>query len=215
MTPSTPAEMRGALARAHVKLTGRAASPGLLDALTAQVNLETGRGKSMANFNFGGIKGTSPSGQTAHYMTREVIDNKDVHLEQGFRAYNSIDEGAIDYLSLMKNRFGDALVPATRGDMDGFAHALKKAGYYTAPETEYASALRSLANDPTANGHTGSVGHAAMQAIPAPVASMKEMLPKIGSAEPIASFSTGEEISRLVNALSTSAWRIAAPTSDE
>src|SRR5258706_15015150 len=151
-------ELRDALGRAHVKLTGRAASPGLLDVLSAQVSLETGRGASMYNWNFGGIKGASPQGMTASYMTRECTKSGDVHLRQGFRAYASIDDGATDYLNLVRGRYAGALAHAERGDVDGFAHALKESGYYTAPEAEYASALRGILGRPAPHADAPSNG---------------------------------------------------------
>ena len=78
-------------------------------------------------------------------MTREVQNGQSVHLQQGFRAYQSLDQGAVDYVSLMQTRFSSAMPAAEHGDVNGFASALKSSGYYTAPETEYASALHALA----------------------------------------------------------------------
>jgi flagellar protein FlgJ len=136
-------QVRDALARAHVKVTGRAPSAALIDTLSAQVAVETANGQKMFNYNFGGLKGHSPQGDMASYRTREVFDGKSVHLNQGFRAYRSLDEGAADYLSVMYGRFGQAMAPAERGDVAGFSHALKASGYFTAPEAEYTSALES------------------------------------------------------------------------
>ncbi len=98
----------------------------------------------MFNFNFGGIKGASPAGTTAVYRTREVLGGKEVSIRDGFRAYASLDEGALDYVRTMKERFGGALAPAARGDVTGFAGALKRAHYYTASEADYAHGLTSL-----------------------------------------------------------------------
>lgn len=192
-TPANVGELRAALARAHQKLTGQAAPAGLLDVLTAQVSLETAHGGSMYNFNFGGIKGSSPNGASATYGTREVEDGKDVHIRAHFRAYDSIDEGAEDYLRVMGARFGSALAPAERGDLDGFAHALKQAGYYTAPESEYRSALHANAA-PSAGGGG-----------PPPVAPPPKPL----------DFASSGDLSRVIDALSLDASRIAAPLGSE
>ena len=111
----------------------------------ARVELETAHGTSMINYNFGGIKGVGPSGLTARAKTPEVIDGKAKTIVDGFRAYRTLDEGAEDYVRLLKGHFSGALSAADAGSMDGFAHELKRAGYYTASEHDYASALRSIA----------------------------------------------------------------------
>ena len=159
-TPVSRADLRNAIATAYKTVTGKAASANVLDTLTAHASLETGSGGSMYNFNFGGIKGTSPTGETAKTRTKEVIDGKEVEIRDGFRAYHSLADGALDYVKLMKGRFGGAVSKAESGDLDGFAHALKQANYYTADETKYASALHSLSgisNEGTLTRH-GSVG---------------------------------------------------------
>lgn len=143
-TSVTRSDLRSAIGRAHQKLTGRAPSPALLDVLTAHASLETGSGAQMYNFNFGGIKGASPSGETARMRTKEVIGGREIEIRDGFRSYRSLDEGALDYVRLMRDRFGTAVARAESGDVDGFAHALKQAHYYTADESKYASALRGL-----------------------------------------------------------------------
>ena len=171
-TPVARSDLRNALARAHQKLTGHAATPALLDTLTAHASLETGSGGKMYNFNFGGIKGHSQTGETARCRTKEVIEGKETEVRDGFRAYHSLDDGALDYVRLMRERFGGALGKAEIGDLGGFAHALKQAHYYTADESAYAGALKGLAG---ASGsslsthtsmHVGSAIHAPPTAYP-------------------------------------------------
>jgi hypothetical protein len=144
-TPVSRTELRGAIERAYQKLTGNAPTRAFLDTLTAHASLETGSGAQMYNYNFGGIKGRSPTGETAVCRTKEVYSGNEVEVRDGFRAYRSLDDGAVDYLRLMQGRFGGAISNAESGDLAGFAHALKKAGYYTADESKYARALESLA----------------------------------------------------------------------
>ena len=154
-TQVSQAEIRDAIARAHAKVTGRAASGAALDVLTAQASLETASGGRMYNYNFGGIKGSSASGETARLRTHEVLGGKDVEIRDGFRAYRSLDDGAADYVRLITDRFPAAMAQAERGDVDGFAKALKQAGYYTAAEKDYASGLRALmsATSTAGGGH--------------------------------------------------------------
>jgi hypothetical protein len=144
VTRTEPAAIRAAIGRAWERLTGQVASPGVLDALSAQAMLETGRGTKMVAYNFGGIKGVGPSGLTTRARTKEVENGKTVDIVDGFRAYRSLEEGALDYVRLLRSRFGAAVARAEAGDLDGFAHELKRAHYYTADEHEYAAALRAM-----------------------------------------------------------------------
>jgi len=176
-TPAQVSELRAALDRAHRKMFGSSASPQALDVLTAQVSLETGSGTSMYNYNFGGIKGAGPTGKTAVARTKEVLGGKTVEIRDGFRAYDSIDDGAADYLGLLRDRFGPALDAARRGDVDGFAAKLKRGGYYTASEEDYARALRAL---------TGAADSARAE-------------PRRGAAS---GYATSAEISRIADAMS-------------
>jgi hypothetical protein len=182
-SPVSMADIRASLSRAVESVTGRRATARTVDVLASQVSLETAGGSQMFNFNFGGIKGAAPGGATASYMTREVLDGNSVHIQQGFRAYASLDEGARDYVSVVRSRFPQAFQSAAAGDLDGFAHALKQAHYYTAPESEYAAGLRALA---------GKAG-----ALPA--------------APPTEEYRTTADVSRLVDAVLASSSRIADP----
>ncbi len=194
-TPASMGDIRAALARALESSTGQPPRSGTVDVLAAQVSLETARGSSMYNFNFGGIKGASPQGDTAHYNTREVIDGRSVTLDQGFRAYGSIDEGARDYVSVLRTRFPQAFSQALSGNIDGFASALKQSHYYTAPEQEYAAGLRSAAGLPGGSS-AGSSASSTVAVAAAPGAS---------------SFSSSAELSRVLDAVAASASRIADP----
>ncbi len=147
-TPVTRADLRAAITRALERADGQRPQAELVNVLTAHASLETASGDRMYNFNFGGIKGASASGNTAVCRTHEVLGGKDVVIKDGFRAYGSLDEGALDYVRTMKSRFGGALAPAARGDVTGFASALKKAHYYTASEADYARGLTSLMGSP-------------------------------------------------------------------
>jgi flagellum-specific peptidoglycan hydrolase FlgJ len=200
-TPVSQADLRSAIGRAYQTVNGRAASSKVLDMLTAQASLETGRGAQMYNYNFGGIKGQSPSGQTAHYMTREVQNGQSVHLQQGFRAYQSLDQGAVDYVSLMQTRFSSAMPSAERGDVNGFASALKGAGYYTAPETEYASALHALAP----NLQNTTISMSSSETLPFSMDSLAS-----GGSTSV-NLPTSDAVSRVLDAVATSSARIASP----
>lgn len=195
-TPTSVAELRAALDRAYRKLNGRAPSAATLDVLTAQVSHETGRGQHMYNYNFGGIKGTGPSGATTAAMTSEVLSSGTVRLRQNFRAYDSLDQGALDYVAFMHAHYGAAVDQAAAGNLDGFAHALKRAGYYTASESDYAAALRANAGSAASETKHGS----------APLAHMSAPSP--------ADFSSSVEVARFVDLVARASARIVATEDD-
>ncbi|HEY4014492.1 MAG TPA: glucosaminidase domain-containing protein [Polyangiaceae bacterium] len=183
-------DIRGALTRALQSSTGSTPSSRTVDVLAAQVSLETAHGGAMYNFNFGGIKGASPQGETANYMTREVYNGQSVTLQQGFRAYQSIDQGANDYVSVLRTRFPQAYQQAIAGNVDGFAHALKQSHYFTAPEDQYASGLRAAAGLPAGNA-------------PTPTQAAPTSLPD--------SLATSAQLSRVLDAIASTSVRIADP----
>jgi hypothetical protein len=190
-TPVSVNDLRAAIDGAYQRVTGRAPSASLLRSLTAQASVETGGGKAMYNFNFGGIKGSGPQGKSAACMTHEVISGKDVTVRQNFRAYSSLEQGAEDYVRVLVGKFGGALPSAASGNLGGFAHALKQAGYYTASESDYTAAL------------TSAVGAS-------PNLESQGILPV-----PAGSFASSIDIARLFDALSISALKIADPSPAE
>ena len=60
-----------------------------------------------------------------------------------FRAFDTLLEGAVDYVKLLNKRFQRAWPAVLAGDPALFAHYLKQQGYYTADETQYTNTLRS------------------------------------------------------------------------
>ena len=61
-----------------------------------------------------------------------------------FRAFQSLSEGAIDYISLLSNRFQKAWPAVIEGDPALFSHYLHEQHYYTADEGAYTRGLVSL-----------------------------------------------------------------------
>ena len=205
-THATPAQMRAAIATAYQNVTGRAPTKGALDTITAQAMVETARGTSMINYNFGGIKGQSPQGMTTRAKTVEVENGKTTHIVDGFRAYGSLQDGATDYVKLLHDRFSSAFSRADAGDVNGFAHELKSAHYFTANESDYAAALRAQAGI-SAGASTASAATPTSAATPASLASP-------ASPDVVSRFSRADEISRALDALSQSAVRILGEDSD-
>lgn len=200
-TRASMGEMRGAIDSAYRSLYGRAPTKATLDTLTAQAALETGRGEHMFNFNFGGIKGTSPTGETARYRTREVVDGQSIHITDGFRAYRSLEDGAKDFVSLLSRRYAGALERADRGDVRGYAESLRSSGYYTAPVDEYALGLTRL---------VGELGGTSTSA-----PSQPSITPRITDRAAIEALPTVASLDRFIDALSVDVARLAAPLEED
>ncbi len=145
-TPLGGDEAASALSSAYETVTGRAPTAKQLSLLVAQWSLETGGGRAMMNHNFGGIKGQGPSGLSTSYTTKEGYGATERTIQDKFRAYGSATEGATDYLQTLRARFPHAFEAVRAGDAAGFAHALKREGYYTGSEADYTRAVASLSS---------------------------------------------------------------------
>jgi flagellum-specific peptidoglycan hydrolase FlgJ len=105
---------------------------------------ETGRGRRMYGFNFGGLKGRGPGGTGVLTWTREASGESRGLVQRTFRAYPSAEAGARDYLELLAGRFPSAISAARRGNVTRFVHALSRRGYFTDDAAAYARAITSL-----------------------------------------------------------------------
>lgn len=134
---------------------------------------ETGWGKSMHGWNFGNAKGSDGDGRCWSYFTCEedlpppaakalaaasplvklgglTREGKlqvwfhPKHPVCRFRAFESNDEGACDYVAMLATRFESAWSFVDAGDPHGFALKLHDLGYYTAPAEQYASSVKSI-----------------------------------------------------------------------
>lgn len=103
-------------------------------ALVAQDGLESAWGtKPSGKFNFGGIKGKG-----SVKRTREVINGKDVYINDSFRDFDSLEDYAKYKISLLNNNRYKAFT----GDIAGFADRVSKGGYATDPR--YADTLKRI-----------------------------------------------------------------------
>lgn len=101
-------------------------------ALVAQDELESAWGtKPSGKFNFGGIKGKG-----SVKRTREVINGKDVYINDSFRDFDSLEDYAKYKISLLNNNRYKAFT----GDISGFADRVFRGGYATDPK--YADTLK-------------------------------------------------------------------------
>ncbi|MEO8181392.1 MAG: glucosaminidase domain-containing protein [Deltaproteobacteria bacterium] len=196
-TPLSGSQAADALEAAWQGAVGHPPSPRTLSILVGQWAHETGRGKAMLNYNFGGLKGTGPSGASTVYQTHEGAGASEIQVQDRFRAYDSAEQGASDYLSLLSRRYPDALQAAGRGDPVGFVQALKSRGYFTGDEGAYTKSVAGLAERALASGFDalGSSDAttplaAAHGALPSTFASALE--PPIGAPGPLALLARAE-----------------------
>ena len=202
-TPLSPSEVRASTAAAYRAIHGAEIPDRTLDVLSAQACTETACGASMYNYNFGGIKGTSPEGATARLKTREILDGREVTIRDGFRAYSSAVAGATDYLALLEHRFPAAMEAARAGDVEGFVRELKAGRYFTADAGQYAAALRGLVD----RGMDGTTVDPSALAMKTPMRSIT-VEPGVVLSSP---YPTALAVARVMDAVNGMSSSIAAP----
>lgn len=107
-------------------------NPAFAKALVAQDGLESAWGKSPSGtFNFGGIKGKGTV-----KSTREVLNGKDIRIDQEFKDFSSLEDYANYKINLLNNKRYNAF----SGSVNDFASRVAKGGYATDPE--YLKALQ-------------------------------------------------------------------------
>jgi len=149
-----PGEAAEHLLRAHERVLGKPVSVQGLSILWSQWAMETGRGKSMYGYNFGGIKATG-SEPSASLRTWEGHGTERVRIRSRFRTYANPEQGAEDYISTLAERYPQALEAAHRGDASGFVRALKKSQYFTGDPMVYERAIGSLSREMLTQGPAG------------------------------------------------------------
>jgi hypothetical protein len=152
LTPMRASDAAAAISNAYTSVVGAPPSKATLAVLVSQWSLETGGGRAMMDYNFGGIKGRSPGGQSVSYPTTEGAGDEARSVVDSFRAYSSPQEGAVDYVRLLRDRFPNALAQARAGNPAGFVHALKSGGYFTGSEKAYTDAISSTARRVVGSG---------------------------------------------------------------
>lgn len=115
--------------------------------LYSQWALETGEGQSCWNFNLGNVKAADAANQTIEYCALngvwEIINSVKVIIPPDqpgawFRSFNTLEDGVAFHLDELKNHnFKSAWSAVESGNPAAFAHLLKLAHYYTAPEADY------------------------------------------------------------------------------
>lgn len=137
------------------KLFGSLPQKKCIAVLYAQNSVETGGNtNNMYNWNIGNVKyipsKTSSDDDIQYMMLKnvwEIINGKKViyqppHKATWFRSFPTLADGIAFHLDFLKNkRYKKAWSAIEAGDPANFAHLLKVANYYTAPEEDYVKSV--------------------------------------------------------------------------
>ena len=120
--------------------------------LLAQIALETGLGKAMHCWNLGNAKHVTGDGRNwTFFRCNEIINGKTVWFDPDhpaccFRAFDSLDEGAVDHLAMMRRNFSRVWPALLSGDPVEYCAKLKESHYFTADLGLYTRGVVSLYN---------------------------------------------------------------------
>jgi len=135
------------LSHAWKKLMGMEIKDEQLGIVWTQVCLETASGTKMMNNNFGNIK-KKPGNFFTSYKCHEY-DNQGIKHEYlppdkqtWFSAWKSPDEGAMGYLLYLQQKYPEGFQAIKNGDISTYVKAIKKRGYFTAPEDKYLARMK-------------------------------------------------------------------------
>jgi hypothetical protein len=146
-TEVSESELVKALISAWQKLFGSMPTKEQIAMLLAQNALETGHRKSMWNYNIGNVT-TDGKGKYNYFddltTNEQISPGKWKKMNLKYRAFNTLDEGALDYIKFLKNNYATAWQHIINPNPEEYSKALKKAGYYTADEIPYTKNMVSL-----------------------------------------------------------------------
>lgn len=146
LTPITPNEALLALTHAYHEATGAPPTRAVSELLLAHFNHETGKGKSVHNFNMGNKKSVPSDMYHQYFGCWEMVDGQRVDYPSGhsscrFAAYRTLEQAAAAHIALMASR-PHWWAGLHSGSAAGFAAGLsQKPAYFTADPGRYAAAL--------------------------------------------------------------------------
>ena len=154
LTPLTKEVAACTLRTAYKNIMGEYPSLDSLAILYAQTALESGNfQKGLWNANWGNIKRLSGIKYTS-FKCSEVLDGKNqwfypYHPQTFFSAWDTVEEGAVAYLSFLKNRkrYAAAWQEMVAGNTIKYVVCLKQSGYFTADLTQYLKGVVSLTEE--------------------------------------------------------------------
>ena len=139
-TPVDAQSLADALARAWPSvIVGDEPTAGAIRLLLAQSAFETGAWRACWNWNLGNVKcdGSVPW----FSMVASEGDESVMMVSSKWRSYDSLDEGALAYLAVLRQRFSRAWSFVVLEDPTGFVAALKASGYFTGNLAQYTAGV--------------------------------------------------------------------------
>lgn len=171
ITPATRQEVLEALWKSWIVYFNSIPKKESIWVLMSQWALESGWGRSCHCYNLGNVKSREGDGYDYTYFacneilpkaSAEKLQAKDPkrakitsyrsdgtaiiwfypdHPGCRFRAFRTLQEGALDHLVILVKKFDKAWSAVAEGDPAKFAHLLKVQSYYTADEYSYTASL--------------------------------------------------------------------------
>lgn len=144
-TPLDREGMRAALQAGHHQHFGMPCNREREACALAMACIEHANGAAIWCFNFGNIDATADwTGDAFALAADEVLDGKRARRTKLLRAHACAEDGAADFWRFLAERFELALIRFDDGDPIGAAHALKRGGWYTGSEADYAKAMHAI-----------------------------------------------------------------------
>lgn len=141
-THATHTELAAALRDAWVTMFPDPPSRAALLVLLAQWALETDDGRRCIAWNIGNVKSVVGDGRDfTEFQTFEYVNGVKTPMVCRFRAFASLEAGALDYLHTLSRRFSASWPFVLAGDPAGFAKALHGEHYYTASVESYTAGV--------------------------------------------------------------------------
>lgn len=169
VTPASSSEAMAAVKEAYISVMGH--EPELsreLPLLMALVWLETGRGQSLNNHNVGNISASPNYNGNAWlppwFEVDDTSSERNIKLHEAmlnheapsaFRAYDSLDDGAHDFMVQLNRTFPEVLEAAADGSPEGFRNALAQAyskDYRNTPPKTFESLAKEFGFVPNVGG---------------------------------------------------------------
>ena len=150
LTHIDPRDLANALVSAWRSIFNEAPKRESILVILAQSALETGRWRYCHAWNIGNIKHVPGDGRGfTYYRCNEVEHGKVVWYDPpnpacAFRAFRTLEEGAVDHLAFLRKRFAAAWHAVELGDPRVFVQQLKAHGYFTADEKPYENSVASI-----------------------------------------------------------------------
>lgn len=146
----SPLEVARILESAYKKVFGKPPTLPILAFVWSQVTLENGRDYEFNGNNFGNVKADrkwllNSSNLYSEADTKELTpEGRAYTYKAKWVAFRTLEEGAIGYLKVLKDKFPSAFKWIEAGDPESASVQLGNDNYYTALITQYTSGIKNI-----------------------------------------------------------------------